>query len=318
MAKESKLFGKYNEEYRDSLKSTDTEETFDLIFYRPIGFAWALLCRRLGITPNTITIASIFIGVAAGILFYFNNIWVNIGGMVLLMWANSFDSADGQLARMTKQYSRLGRILDGVSGDFWFISIYVCICLRECNTSEFFIAHHWVIWVMAVVAGICHSLQAAQADYYRQFHLYFLKGEDGSELDSSRKLKEKYATLSWSKNFFSKLTLAFYINYTVSQEKRTPSMQALRKALADRFGTAAPSPRFREDFRRLSLPLMKYTNILSFNTRCFALFISLFLRMPWLYFAFELVVLNALLWYMMWKHETICKHLTQEIKDGNY
>ena len=36
---------------------------------------------------------------------------------------------------------------------------------------------------------------------------------------------------------------------------------------------------------------MKYTNILSFNTRTFALFAALLIfRMPWLYFAFELTV----------------------------
>jgi len=58
--------------------------------------------------------------------------------MLLLVWANSFDSADGQLARMTKQYSPLGRILDGMSGDIWFITIYLCICLRENATSAFF------------------------------------------------------------------------------------------------------------------------------------------------------------------------------------
>ena len=55
--------------YRDSLKSMDTEETIDLMFYRPVGYAWACLARRLGVTPNAITIASIFLGVAAGVLF---------------------------------------------------------------------------------------------------------------------------------------------------------------------------------------------------------------------------------------------------------
>ena len=98
--------------FKDSLKSMDTEETFDLIFYRPIGYAWACLAKKLGITPNAITIASIFLGVGAGICFYFNDLWINIAGVILLVWADSFDSADGQLARMTKQYSRIGRILD--------------------------------------------------------------------------------------------------------------------------------------------------------------------------------------------------------------
>ena len=306
--------------FKDSLKSMDTEETFDLIFYRPIGYMWALLAKKLGVTPNAITIASIFLGVGAGVCFFFNEnsspwinyFWWNIIGVFLLVWADSFDSADGQLARMTRQYSRIGRILDGLSGDFWFAAIYIAICFRENMTSEFFMAHQWVIWVIAVVTGVCHAVQAAMGDYYRQFHLYFLKGEDGSELERAEFLWEKFHSLSWKHNFWQKLTLAFYTNYTVGQEKRTPSMQKLRAALREKYGNSV-SQSFRDAFRAKSKPLMKYTNILSFNTRTFALFAAILIfRMPWLYFAFELTVLNGVLIYMMWRHERICKSfLTQ-------
>ncbi len=304
--------------YRESLKSMDTEEHIDLAFYRPIGYMWACLAKKLGITPNAITIASIFIGIAAGVLFYYNDLWLNICGMLLLIWANSFDSADGQLARMTGQYSRIGRILDGLSGDFWFATIYVAICLRENVTSEFFSAHPWLIWVIAVVTGICHAKQAAAADYYRQFHLYFLKGEEGSELDTASDLRKKLAELSWSRDFWKKLTRTFYTNYTVNQESNTRSMQALRRELAKRFPDGRIPQSFRDAFRRASLPLMKFTNILSFNWRTIALFTSLFLMMPWLYFAFELVVLNFLMVYMICRHERICRKFTKELEDGKY
>lgn len=305
-------------DYQSTLKSSDTEEWFDLVFYRKIGYMWALLAKRLGVTPNAITIASIFLGVGAGVAFYFDNIWWNLLGVLLLVWADSFDSADGQLARMTKQYSRIGRILDGLSGDFWFAAIYVAICLRENVTSEFFSAHHWVIWTMAVVTGLCHGVQAAMADYYRQFHLYFLKGEEGSELDSADELKKKFRSLSWGRGFFQKLVLMFYTNYTSGQESRTPQMQKLRRMLSERFGNRIPAT-FRAEFRRLSLPLMKYTNILSFNTRTFALFAAILIfRMPWLYFAFELTVLNIILVYMVVRHERICRRLTVELEEGNF
>ncbi len=304
--------------YRDTLKSSDTEEHIDLAFYRPLGYAWACLARRLGVTPNVITIASIFLGIGAGIAFYFNELWINVIGMLLLVWANTFDSADGQLARMTKQYSRIGRILDGMAGDLWFATIYVAICLRENQTSEFFMAHPWLIWVIAVVTGLCHAKQAAMADYYRQFHLYFLKGEDGSELESAEKLNEKLATLSWRHNFWQKLVLTFYTKYTVNQESMTPAMQRLRAQLHRSFPDGKVSVAFRREFRRQSLPLMKYTNILSFNWRCIALFVALFACMPWLYFAFELVVLNILLVYMIVRHERICKRLTQRLSEGEF
>ncbi|MDE6164052.1 MAG: CDP-alcohol phosphatidyltransferase family protein, partial [Muribaculaceae bacterium] len=204
-------FKELKENYRSTLKSSDTEETIDLCFYRPVGYMWALIAKKLGIHPNTITIASIFLGVGAGVMMYYNDLWINMLGMVLLVWANSYDSADGQLARMTKQYSQLGRILDGVAGDIWFAAIYVAICLREPHTSLFFNQYPWLIWVMAVSAGFCHGKQAAMADTYRQFHLLFVNGK--SELDNSADLKKQLSETPKSQ-WFKRLTLTFYRGYT--------------------------------------------------------------------------------------------------------
>ena len=312
-------FSDIKEQYKSSLKSMDTEETLDLMFYRPIGYMWALLCARLGITPNAITIASIFLGVAGGVLFYFGrteDLWLNYVGMFLLVWANSFDSADGQLARMTKQYSRLGRILDGLSGDFWFVAIYFAICFRVNETSEFFMQYWggW-IWIMAVLAGGCHAKQAAMADYYRQFHLFFLKGKEGSELDSCDHLDKDFSEVPWKGHFWKKITMMVYRNYTANQEVMTPSMQALRCEMKARYGEEIPQG-FRDAFRAKSKPLMKYTNMLSFNTRVIALFVSIIVRMPWLYFAFELTVLNLMLLYMILRHENICRNFLNDLKNG--
>lgn len=173
-----------------TLKSLDTEEFIDIHFYRPIGYRWALLFQKLGISPNTVTIASIFIGIASGICFYPQDLTINIIGMLLLIWANSYDSADGQLARLTGQKTPLGRILDGTAGDLWFISIYAAICLR--------LTPQWGIWIwlFAATTGFFHSKQAAMADYYRNIHLLFLKGKAGSELSHSVQLKENYKKLS--------------------------------------------------------------------------------------------------------------------------
>ena len=150
------------QEYKASLKSSDTEEHIDLFFYRPMGFAWAKFFEKMGVTPNVVTILSIFLGVAGGVLLYFGNgplRWLNYVGIFLIIWANTYDSADGQLARLTKQYSRVGRILDGLSGDFWFVAIYFALVFRELNYGDlwpgtFFAQHSWVIWVLAVAAAM--------------------------------------------------------------------------------------------------------------------------------------------------------------------
>ena len=313
-------FKELKQQYNQSLKSMDTEEHIDLWFYRPLGFAWATLFAKLGISPNVVTIASIFLGVGGGILLYFGAqplIWLNYLGIFLIIWANTYDSADGQLARLTKQYSQIGRILDGVSGDLWFFAIYFALVFRELHfgdawLKDFFMQsqNHWIIWTMAIAAGVSHALQCAMADYYRQFHLYFLKGESGSELESTSKLDEQIK----QSHGFKRITMFFYRQYTANQERLTPALQRLRRELKNQYGNEMPPQQFRDDFRKLSLPLMKYTNMLTFNTRTIAMFTSVIIAIPWLYFAFELIVLNIMLVYMIWRHETFCKKLTREIK----
>ena len=294
-----------------TLKSADTEEFIDIHFYRPIGYRWALFFHKIGVSPNQITILSIFIGVAAGICFYFDNLWITGLGIFLLVWANSYDSADGQLARMTGQKSELGRILDGACGDFWFGAIYLAIIFRL--QAEW----TWVIWTLGLTAGYFHSRQAAMADYYRNVHLLFLKGKSGSELDNSTTLEEKYKTLSWKKQPLVKLFETFYLNYTKGQESWASRLLEMMHAISVNYKGEAPES-FRNAFRKKSLPLMKYTNMLSFNTRAIALFISLLIKEPWLYFVFELTVLNVMLAYMVCKHESICKKFTKEISKGEY
>ncbi|MDR0430504.1 MAG: CDP-alcohol phosphatidyltransferase family protein [Tannerellaceae bacterium] len=292
---------------KSTLKSLDTEEPIDIYFYRPIGYRWALLFHKLNVSPNAITIAAIFIGIAAGICFYFQDIVVNVVGMLLLIWANSYDSADGQLARMTGQSSPLGRILDGFCGDVWFITIYAAICLRL--TPEWGI---W-IWILGAITGYFHTKQASMADYYRNVHLLFLKGKAGSELSNSETLKENLKKTGWKKGFVYKLFDIFYLNYTVRQEKQSPNLQQMMTVIREKYNDEAPEW-FRKAFREKSLPLMKYTNMLSFNTRIIVLFISLFINKPWIYFAFEMTVLNIMLIYMIMKHERFCAKFTKELE----
>ncbi len=292
--------------FESTLKSNDTEEFIDIHFYRPIGYRWALFFNKRNITPNQITIAAIFIGVAAGICYYFENTWMNVLGIFLLIWANSYDSADGQLARMTGQKSEMGRILDGACGDFWFASIYLSIAFR--------LWPEWSYWIFILVfiTGYFHGRQAAMADYYRNVHLLFLKGKKGSELDNSRDLAVKYKKLDWKKEPHIKFFERSYISYTKGQENWSPCLQQMLRVLNEKYRGTAPDW-FRQAFREKSLPLMKYTNMLSFNLRSIVLFISLLIDLPWIYFVFEMTIMNGMLIYMVRRHESICRDFTVEL-----
>ncbi|MBO9612029.1 MAG: CDP-alcohol phosphatidyltransferase family protein [Dyadobacter sp.] len=298
--------------FENSLKSNDTEEKIDIWFYRPIGYQIALFCAKVGLRPNPVTIISIFFGVAAGILFYPQQLWINVIGMLSLMFANSLDSADGQLARMTNDKSRFGRILDGVAGDFWFIAIHIAICLRSMEEGW----SAW-IWVPGVVAGFSHMIQSAMADYYRNVHLFFIKGTNGSELDNSRDLQKEYDEMSWSRQFGMKIVARLYLNYTKEQEFFSPKLQKLLAVVKQKYQNGLPA-KLITDFRAQNKPLMKYTNIVQFNTRVIFLFLWLFLDQSWVYFFFDIFILNPILIYMIVKQEQVSNHFYKEITSGKY
>ena len=306
-----------------SFKSEDTEEWLDVHFTRPIGLAFALMWQKLGVHPNTITILSIFLGIGAAWMFYYTDLVHNVIGVMLLMLANFCDSTDGQLARLTNQKTLIGRILDGFSGDVWFFAIYFALCCRM--MPQFMPATNmkWgiAIWALAFVAGImCHSPQASLSDYYRQIHLLFLKGKSGSELDTSKQQKNNYLKASQEKNavmrWMSKAFFYNYANYCRSQEKRTPAFQKLKKELTDRYGDLDNIPNdLRKEFLNASRPLMKYTNILTFNVRAICIYVTCLLNIPWVYFLIEIIPLTCLYVYMHRRHEHICISLYNKISN---
>lgn len=321
-----------NKNVQSTYKSNDTEEWLDKVFNRPIGYLWAKFFERLGVHPNTVTVLSMIIGASSAFFFaqgsYFteggHGLLMNIIAILLLMWANFYDSADGQLARMTGKKTRLGRILDGASSDIWFIPIYCGLVYRfYCHHDFVFQTLHisdtpthafvaaLLLFAIALYSGFgCHARQCGIADYYRQIHLFFLKGEAGSELDNSTQQQQIYDQTPWKGNFLWKAFLKTYINYTKNQERQTPQFQQLIHALRHRYGATENIPQqFRDEFRRRSLPFMKWTNILTFNTRAIALYLCALLDLPWLYFLFEIICMGALCKWMRHQHEKMCKEL---------
>ena len=298
-------------EMRSTYKSMDTEEKWDIWVVRPIGFVEASVCRRLHIHPNAITIVSILFGAASGYFFIPGNVEMVLTGALLLFFANTMDSADGQLARMTKQYTMLGRVLDGFAGDVWFASIYLFMMARMFVLPIPFTATAWGWWGVAaiVVCGlVCHSTQSTIADYYRNIHLHFLAGRDYTELVRSSDLTAHRKNITSWHGWFEWLWLFFYASYTRKQENWTPKLQRLLSAVGKRPVKELPEEFLRE-FRTQSLPLMPMTNILTFNSRFFALVIAMLLGMPWLYLFYEMVVLTVLFCYMRHRHETMCEKL---------
>lgn len=309
------------EQVRATLKSRDTEGNFELYVTRTPGYLWALFFKALHIHPIAVTLLSIVIGVLAGPCFYSTDLRWTLVGIFLLVWANWYDCADGQLARMTGKRTLIGRILDGFAGDLWFFSIYLFIALRLTFTEIPFTHHIWGIWIWLLLAWAgfrCHGRQCAIGDYYRNIHMWMELGRDRCELDSYADVQRRFETLHWlnKKEWFEKLYLFFYRVYCQGQEAQAPRFQELRAAIEERWGKEGEIPSsLRQEFCKLSRPLMPTTNLLTFDFRVGVLFVSLLVGHPWIYPIVESTLMEYWRWRMRRTHESFCADFTSRISE---
>jgi len=296
-----------NKEFTASLKSIEIENIVDLYFYRPIAYQISRVLKHTSITPNMVTVFSIFIGAGAAFMFYFDNLNYNLIGILLLVIANILDCVDGQLARLTGIYSKIGRLLDGIAGDIWFFLIYISLAWRlTCtyNTAWFFIP--------AILSGLSHLMQANITDYYKTLHLYFESKEKGKEFQSQKQVKAQQQKMKFG---LDKFFYSLYDIYTGFQEKMTPVLQQMLTGLYDRYGDDIPQD-IRLHFRQKSNRLMKQCiDFMTFNGRSIMLFLVIISGYVWIYFIYEIVILNCILFIAIRKHEKMCQQIYHKIAE---
>jgi phosphatidylserine synthase len=284
-------------------KAREVEGALDVYFYRPLGFRLAEFFARLNVTPAGVSLLAGVCGVIAGHLYFYRNLGINIAGMVLHVFANALDNADGQLARLTHQESRKGRIIDSVADHLVFASVYIHLTLR-CALGGASPA----IWLLALGAAISHALQGAAADYYRNTFLYFTGTR--TEIDSSSALRSDYRKLSWRQRAWDKLLLALYSNFTLQQEILAPRLKKLRDRASELFQGQIPGW-LRARYQNLAGPMLKWWRLLMTNTRMLVLFALLLIGWPIYFFWFELIPLNLLFVYLIFREETMAESMQE-------
>jgi phosphatidylserine synthase len=285
-----------------TLKAREVEGILDLRFYRPLGFRLAEFFAQLKVTPAGVSVLAGLCGVLAGHLYFYRSLAINIAGMMLHVCANALDNADGQLARLTHQESRKGRIIDSVADHLGFASIYIHLTLR-CA----FAGASPAIWLLALAAAISHALQGAAADYYRTAYLYFTGGAR-TEIDSSSALRSDYRKLSWRHRAWDKILIALYLNFTLQQEMLAPHLKKLRETVNTAFHGRIPSW-LEKRYRNIAGQTLSWWRLLMTNTRMLVLFLVLFVGQPVYYFWFELIPLNVLFVYLIARQEKMAESL---------
>jgi len=280
-------------------KSRELEGVADLFFYRKIGFRVAQFFARFGFTPTAVTLMGGVFGILAGHLYFYGSVLLNLIGFAFHVVANIFDNADGQLARLTSQHSRFGRIVDPFVDHIIWLSIYAHLALRL-----WWQGFSGTIWILAIVAGISHGAQAAAADYWRHAYLYFGKGR--GELDSSSKIKQE---LVCARGWLT-ILLRLHLNVTREQELLLPGIKRLNEQ-ADSLCQGDVPGSFRLLYVTLVRPTFKWWGLLMTNSRMLLLFILFLIGQPVWFFWAEVSVANLLLLLLILQQQRISKIIVQ-------
>lgn len=100
--------------YRQSIKSDVSDELVNTYLVRPIAGVLVRLLYITPVTPNQVTIAAILAGIISATVYLGGTAAMTATAGLLLTVKDLLDSADGQLARAKKMYSRAGRFLDSI------------------------------------------------------------------------------------------------------------------------------------------------------------------------------------------------------------
>lgn len=146
-----------------AFRALEIEELADVYFFRPLGVVIVRPAAALGINPIQLTIFSMLIGIAGGALLFSERL--ALLGFGLLILYSIFDSADGQLARVTGQVTELGRVLDGVGGYVTHAAIYLALTAGVLDRGG---SATTIIW--AALAVFANTVQAQMYEYHRHHY----------------------------------------------------------------------------------------------------------------------------------------------------
>lgn len=277
-------------EFKNSIKSPDTEEKLDLILYRPIGFLIAKIAWMFKLTPSMLSLFGLGFGLLAA-LYYLNqkdhaSIFL---GSVYFVLSGIFDSSDGQLARLSNQSTKLGLILDGICDSLVTIAIYLC-----CSWEFIKIYGWWFVFV--VFLGLhFHSCQCAILDFYHREYLFFGYGKTENDTYWNPGLKDAQNLIDNSSSVTERVMNKLRMTWIRKQQWLTlrteDERERMRSTLLALNGDERS--RFMNSYRQHNLSLLPFWRLVGVNAHTALIILFCFLgRFDIYLIVFDLLLLN--------------------------
>jgi len=264
----------------------EAEELIDLFIFRPIGFIFVKAIMPLPLTPNHISLLAAFFGVIAGVFYGFatQEQVFNAGLFYLVYYV--LDISDGQLARLKKNGTPLGRIIDGFADYITHIAVYIGLGTGIIAMGGE-ITYTWLVVGAALISMLIH---AALMDYFRNRYMAYTKDLNSIYGDELSEYHVEFDRLKKEGgNYVARIIFSTYLGYLKIQGLFSSSQKT--DAVLKTFD--------RQDFLKRNRIVIRLWTMMGTGTHITLLIISSFIYRINIYLWGIITVINAYALFMV-------------------
>lgn len=215
-------------EYKSSLKLGVVEEVLDIILYRPLAFFLVKVIYGTKITPNQLSISAILMGLVSGVFYALGDPACIFAGALFFLAFNVCDCADGQLARLKKNGTPMGKIIDGIADYTATTAVFIGMAIGFANRQND--PAFW--WKMLALTGLSMGIHSILVDFFRTRFLDYYYQRKGKFEESLIEFKKAYNIAKQKGRQFERFAILIYLRYCalqrilVAKRKRTKTLHA--------------------------------------------------------------------------------------------
>ena len=269
-----------------SSRPLEIEEFANRVWVHPASKKLVDQLVRTRISPNQISVTSVFAAAAAGLCFAFLPPALGLAtGMTALFVWHVLDGADGDLARRTGRASAIGELVDGVCDHMSQALIYIALAYILQRSIGF------LAWPVALVSALSHAAQANAYEAGRKTYCHWVYGAPWMR---QRPDMSKSA---------HGLAIRTYLRVaSIFSPNELLVEQAMKRF---RSGDSEYSMKARSLYRSTEVLLVKTSGILGSTGRSLAVCVSLIAGTPLWFFLYEILFLNLILVILVeWRRRT--------------
>ncbi|HEX4848845.1 MAG TPA: CDP-alcohol phosphatidyltransferase family protein [Novosphingobium sp.] len=284
------------------LRPRELQDPLNWYFYHPLAWRIALVLRHTPITPNMVSVLGGTMVVLAAIAYSTLSWPVSAAlGMALHLSWHVIDGADGDLARITGRTSPVGEMVDGLCDYLSHVVLYLVLGWVLAHSTG--PVNGWQAWVLIVLAGIGHAVQANHVEVQRRQYQWWVYGT--AWIRNSHGSSDSATSRSWAS-----MLVTAYLDVASGM---TPHALRIDAAVEAAKGNRQRLDQIAAAVRKEAPPLLLVCKVLGPNPRAVVLGLSMFAGSPLWYMLYQAVVLNLLLVVSVRMHNAAARRIAAAI-----